>query len=194
MPRTIRSMDRTEVRSLITKQSPVLVTNAPALASACTVSVFALPEPETSRSHSGSPSSRSTAAACAPIRRSNPPVASVDIGFWGKSITSDGALLSGSPKREQSKVLIVVNLDHHQTRRCRCRPSRGAVRRVPLLEERSDCRRTCAYELTVCRSAAQFSELAHRFSLNHALQERDPRGAAEAIAPFLARHPMRVPA
>ena len=29
---------------------------------------------------------------------------------------------------------------------------------------------------------------------NHALQERDPRGAAEAIAPFLARHPMRVPA
>jgi pimeloyl-ACP methyl ester carboxylesterase len=28
---------------------------------------------------------------------------------------------------------------------------------------------------------------------NHALQERDPRGAAEAIAPFLARHPMRVP-
>ena len=29
---------------------------------------------------------------------------------------------------------------------------------------------------------------------NHALQERDPRGAAEAIAPFLVRHPMRVPA
>jgi hypothetical protein len=29
---------------------------------------------------------------------------------------------------------------------------------------------------------------------NHALEERDPRGAAEAIAPFLARHPMRVPA
>ena len=29
---------------------------------------------------------------------------------------------------------------------------------------------------------------------NHALQEKDPRGAAEAIAPFLARHPMRVPA
>ena len=29
---------------------------------------------------------------------------------------------------------------------------------------------------------------------NHALQESDPRGAAEAIAPFLARHSMRVPA
>jgi pimeloyl-ACP methyl ester carboxylesterase len=29
---------------------------------------------------------------------------------------------------------------------------------------------------------------------NHALQERDPRGVAEAMAPFLARHPMRVPA
>ena len=29
---------------------------------------------------------------------------------------------------------------------------------------------------------------------NHALEERDPRGAAEAIAPFLARHPMPVPA
>jgi hypothetical protein len=31
-------------------------------------------------------------------------------------------------------------------------------------------------------------------SANHALQERDPRGAAEAIAPFLARHPMPVAA
>ena len=29
---------------------------------------------------------------------------------------------------------------------------------------------------------------------NHALQERDPRGIAEAIAPFLARHVMPVPA
>jgi pimeloyl-ACP methyl ester carboxylesterase len=29
---------------------------------------------------------------------------------------------------------------------------------------------------------------------NHALEERDPCGAAEAIAPFLARHPMPVPA
>jgi pimeloyl-ACP methyl ester carboxylesterase len=29
---------------------------------------------------------------------------------------------------------------------------------------------------------------------NHALQKRDPCGAAEAIAPFLARHPMGVPA
>ncbi len=29
---------------------------------------------------------------------------------------------------------------------------------------------------------------------NHALQERDPRGIAEAMAPFLARHPMPVPA
>ena len=29
---------------------------------------------------------------------------------------------------------------------------------------------------------------------NHALQERDPRGIAEAIAPFLARHAMPVPA
>jgi pimeloyl-ACP methyl ester carboxylesterase len=29
---------------------------------------------------------------------------------------------------------------------------------------------------------------------NHALEERNPRGAAEPIAPFLARHPMAVPA
>jgi pimeloyl-ACP methyl ester carboxylesterase len=29
---------------------------------------------------------------------------------------------------------------------------------------------------------------------NHALQERDPRGVAEAMAPFLARHRMAVPA
>ena len=29
---------------------------------------------------------------------------------------------------------------------------------------------------------------------NHALEERNPRGAAEVIAPFLARHPMTVPA
>jgi pimeloyl-ACP methyl ester carboxylesterase len=28
---------------------------------------------------------------------------------------------------------------------------------------------------------------------NHALQERDPRGVADAMAPFLARHPMAVP-
>ena len=28
----------------------------------------------------------------------------------------------------------------------------------------------------------------------HALEERDPRGAAEGIAPFFARHPMPVPA
>jgi pimeloyl-ACP methyl ester carboxylesterase len=27
---------------------------------------------------------------------------------------------------------------------------------------------------------------------NHALQERDPRGVAEAIAPFFARHPIAV--
>jgi pimeloyl-ACP methyl ester carboxylesterase len=29
---------------------------------------------------------------------------------------------------------------------------------------------------------------------NHALQERDPHGVADAMAPFLARHPMPVPA
>jgi pimeloyl-ACP methyl ester carboxylesterase len=29
---------------------------------------------------------------------------------------------------------------------------------------------------------------------NHALQEKDPRGVAEAMAPFLARHPMASPA
>jgi hypothetical protein len=28
---------------------------------------------------------------------------------------------------------------------------------------------------------------------NHALEKRNPRGAAEAIAPFLARHPMTCP-
>ena len=28
---------------------------------------------------------------------------------------------------------------------------------------------------------------------NHALQEKDPRGVAEAMAPFLARHPMPTP-
>ena len=27
---------------------------------------------------------------------------------------------------------------------------------------------------------------------NHALQERDPRGVAEAMAPFLAHHPLPV--
>jgi hypothetical protein len=27
---------------------------------------------------------------------------------------------------------------------------------------------------------------------NHALEERDPRGVADAIAPFLARHPIAV--
>ncbi|HEX2339338.1 MAG TPA: hypothetical protein VHI98_02570 [Vicinamibacterales bacterium] len=29
---------------------------------------------------------------------------------------------------------------------------------------------------------------------NHALEEKDPRGVAEAMVPFLARHPMPVPA
>ena len=28
---------------------------------------------------------------------------------------------------------------------------------------------------------------------NHALQEKDPRGVAEAMAPFLARHPIPTP-
>jgi hypothetical protein len=40
-----------------------------------------------------------------------------------------------------------------------------------------------------------FQELvADAAGANHALQERDPHGVADAIAPFLARQPMLLPA
>ena len=49
----------------------VLVTIASMPSSACTVSVFALPLPEMSSSHSGSPSMRSTAAAASTASRAS---------------------------------------------------------------------------------------------------------------------------